>query len=551
MLLAPSCWAVQFVEVAEQSGIRFRHYNGQSGEKYFMETLGSGAAFFDYDNDGDVDLYIVNGAALPGCVYEISPINQLYRNNGDGTFTDVTEQAGVGDTGYGFGCAAGDYNNDGYLDLYVTNFRGNVLYRNNGDGTFTDVTEQAGVRDGQWATSCAFGDYDNDGDLDLYVAHFADFDPKDNPWCGLKHKNIRAYCEPNAFKGLSDSLYRNNGDGTFTDVTRKAGLYNPIGRGLGVVFGDYDNDRYLDIYVANDATENFLYHNNGDGTFEDVTFMAGVGLSENGMPENGMGVAFGDYDNDGYLDLTVTNYADQTNTLYHNDRDGFFSDLTFATGVGRESLPWLGWSIHFFDYDGDGYQDIFAANGHVLDNVEEVGQTGTYPQRNLLLRNLGNGSFVDVSDQTGPGMQLIKVSRGVALGDYDNDGDVDIFINNLNQTPELLRNDDDGQNHWLMVQLVGTRSNRFGVGAHVLISTAVGLQVREIQAGSGYLSQSDLRANFGLGPQERVDQLEVRWPGGLVQKWVDVQADQLLTITEGEQTLKAGWGPPMRPEEKR
>ena len=369
---------IQFVDVTQEAGIHWKHVDGRSGQKYFMETLGSGAAFFDYDADGDPDLYFVNGAPLPGYVSQEIPTNCLYRNNGDGTFTDVTEKAGVGDTGYGHGCAVGDYNNDGQLDLYVTNYGTNRLYRNNGDGTFAEVAESVGVTEPRWSTSCAFADYDRDGNLDLYVVNYIVFDINENPWCGLREKGIRAYCEPDNFIAQSDTLYRNNGDGTFTDVTKTAGIYNTTGKGLGVVWADYNNDGAADIYVANDSTENLFYRNNGDGTFEEVGFMVGVALSENGAAENGMGTTFGDWNNDGWFDLTVTNYAQQTNTLYHNDADGFFTDATTTTKTAQRTYPYLGWATAFIDYDNDGYQDLFVANGHLHENLAELGQEGTY-----------------------------------------------------------------------------------------------------------------------------------------------------------------------------
>ncbi|MBI1927124.1 CRTAC1 family protein [Candidatus Poribacteria bacterium] len=526
---------IQFVDVTEAAGIHFTHVDGRSGQKYFMETLGSGAAFFDYDNDGDADLYLVNGAPLPGYQGTETPTNHLYENNGDGTFTDVTEKAGVGDTGYGHGCAVGDYDNDGDLDLYVTNYGPNVLYRNNGDGTFTDVTGEAGVGDAHWSTSCAFADYDRDGDLDLYVVNYIEFNIAENPWCGLKEKGLRAYCEPNNFPGQPDILYRNNGDGTFTDVTKGAGIYNPNGKGLGVVWGDYNNDGYPDLYVANDSTENFLYQNKGDGMFEEVGFMAGVALNENGVAENGMGTAFGDWDNDGWLDLTVTNYANQTNTLYHNDRGGFFSDVTTPSQTGRISYPYLGWATAFIDYDNDGYLDLFVANGHLHDNLKELGQEGTYGQRNLLFRNNHDGTFTDVSTEAGPGMALEDVSRGAAFADYDLDGDIDLLVTNSNSSPRLLRNDGGNRNNWLAIRLIGTKGLTDAIGARVTIRTGALSQIREIQSGSGYLSQNELTILFGLGNRTIVDTMEIRWPGGGEEQMEGVPANQFIVVTEGKE----------------
>ena len=524
--------SIQFVDVTQEAGIHSKHVDGRSGQKYFMETLGSGAAFFDYDADGDPDLYFVNGAPLPGYVSQEIPTNCLYRNNGDGTFTDVTEKAGVGDTGYGHGCAVGDYNNDGKLDLYVTNYGTNRLYRNNGDGTFTEVSESAGVTEPRWSTSCAFADYDRDGNLDLYVVNYIVFDINENPWCGLREKGIRAYCEPDNFTAQSDTLYRNNGDGTFTDVTQTAGIYNTTGKGLGVVWADYNNDGAADIYVANDSTENLFYRNNGDGTFEEVGFMVGVALSENGAAENGMGTTFGDWNNDGWFDLTVTNYAQQTNTLYHNDADGFFTDATTTTKTAQRTYPYLGWATAFIDYDNDGYQDLFVANGHLHENLAELGQEGTYGQRNLLFRNNSNGTFTEISETLGPGMKLADVSRGATFADYDLDGDIDIVVTNSNTAPRLLRNDGGNRKNWLQIRLIATNGSTDAIGARVKITTGKLTQTREVRSGDGYLSQQDLTLHFGIGDYEQVDSIEVQWQSGTKQLIGSVSANQVLSLEE-------------------
>ena len=524
--------SIQFVDVTQEAGIHWKHVDGRSGQKYFMETLGSGAAFFDYDADGDPDLYFVNGAPLPGYVSQEIPTNCLYRNNGDGTFTDVTKKAGVGDTGYGHGCAVGDYNNDGQLDLYVTNYGTNRLYRNNGDGTFTEVAESAGVTEPRWSTSCAFADYDRDGNLDLYVVNYIVFDINENPWCGLREKGIRAYCEPDNFTAQSDTLYRNNGDGTFTDVTQTAGIYNTTGKGLGVVWADYNNDGAADIYVANDSTENFFYRNNGDGTFEEVGFMVGVALSENGAPENGMGTTFGDWNNDGWFDLTVTNYAQQTNTLYHNDADGFFTDATTTTKTAQRTYPYLGWATAFIDYDNDGYQDLFVANGHLHENLAELGQEGTYGQRNLLFRNNSNGTFTEISETLGPGMKLTDVSRGATFADYDLDGDIDIVVTNSNTAPRLLRNDGGNRKNWLQIRLTATNGSTDAIGARVKITTGKLTQTREVRSADGYLSQQDLTLHFGIGDSEQVDSIEVQWQTGAKQLIGSVPANQVLSLEE-------------------
>ena len=524
--------SIQFVDVTQEAGIHWQHVDGRSGQKYFMETLGSGAAFFDYDGDGDADLYFVNGAPLPGYVSQEMPTNCLYQNNGDGTFTDVTEKAGVGDTGYGHGCAVGDYNNDGKLDLYVTNYGVNRLYRNNSDGTFTEVAESAGVTEPRWSTSCAFADYDRDGNLDLYVVNYIVYDIDENPWCGLKEKGIRAYCEPDNFIAQSDTLYRNNGDGTFTDVTKTAGIYNTTGKGLGVVWGDYNNDGALDIYVANDSTENLFYHNNRDGTFEEVGFMVGVALSEDGAAENGMGTAFGDWNNDGWLDLTVTNYALQTNTLYHNDADGFFTDATAMTKTAQLTYPYLGWATAFIDYDNDGYQDLFVANGHLHENLAEIELEGTYGQRNLLFRNNHDNTFTEVSETLGPGMKLADVSRGATFADYDLDGDIDIVVTNSNTAPRLLRNDGGNRKNWLQIRLTATNGSTDAIGTRVKITTGKLIQIREVRSGDGYLSQQDLTLHFGIGDYEQVDSIEVQWQSGKKQLIRSAQANQVLSLEE-------------------
>ena len=525
---------IQFVDVTQAAGIHWKHTDGRSGRKYFMETLGSGAAFFDYDADGDADLYFVDGAPLPGYVPPEIPTNRLYRNNGDATFTDVTKIAGVGDTGYGHGCAVGDYNNDSHLDLYVTNYGMNRLYRNNGDGTFTEVAETAGVTEPRWSTSCAFADYDRDGNLDLYVVNYIVFDIAENPWCGLKEKGIRAYCEPDNFPAQSDTLYRNNGDGTFTDVTKSAGIYNTTGKGLGVVWGDYDNDGALDIYVANDSTENLFYRNNGDGTFEEIGFMVGIALSEDGAPENGMGTAFGDWNNDGWFDLTVTNYADQTNTLYRNDADGFFTDATATTKTAQITYPYLGWATAFIDYDNDGYQDLFVANGHLHENLAELGQEGTYGQRNLFFKNNWDGTFTESSEALGTGMKLEDVSRGATFADFDLDGDVDIVVTNSNAPPRLLRNDGGNRKNYLQIRLVGTNSATDAIGTRVKVTTGELTQIREVQSGAGYLSQRDLTLHFGIGDYEHVHSIVVRWQNGVEQLLSDVAANQILLLEESE-----------------
>ena len=525
----------QFTSVTKEAGIHFKHHDGASGQLYFIEPLGAGAAFLDYNNDGFQDIYLVNGADLSPLAEKQSddlelPRNALYHNNGDGTFADVSVAARIADTGYGMGCAVGDYNNDGFPDLYVTNFGANVFSHNNGDGTFTDVTRETGTGDTRWGASCAFVDYDNDGFLDLYVTNYVKYTIESDQVC--MNKGVRVYCDPRLYEGELDVLYHNNGDGTFTDVTESAGFSEATGRGLALAWGDYDNDGDMDVYIANDADQNFLYRNNSDGTFTDVSLIAGVGFSEDGEAENGMGADFGDYDNDGRLDLVVTNFQDQTNTLYHNEGSGLFSDVSYASRIGTMSLPYLAWGVSFCDYDNDGYQDLFIANGHIDENVHAFNPTGFYEQPNLFFGNNRDGTFDEVGVDSGSDMRLEKVSRGFAYADYDNDGDLDLLVTNLKGTPDLLENG-GGQNAWLTLKLIGTRSNRDAIGARVKVKTGHLIQIREVRSGSSYLSQNDMRLHFGLGKHRQVDQVEIRWPSGLQEHLAGIEANQTLTLVEG------------------
>lgn len=524
---------VQFVDVTEEAGLDFVYVSGGIGEKYMPEGMGSGAAFCDFDGDGFLDLYIINGAPLPGFEVEETPKNVLYHNRGDGTFSDISERAGVGDEGYGMGAATGDYDNDGDPDLYVTNVGANVLYRNDGKGRFADITEIAGVGDSGWGTQAAFVDYDNDGDLDLYVANYLMFDVTGHIEC--QQGDVRVYCSPTAYVGQSGVLYRNDGNGLFADVTEQAGLVTAAGRQLGAIFGDYDRDGDQDLFVANDKTPNFLFENNGDGTFRENGLIAGVAYNEEGEPESAMGADWGDYDNDGHLDIIVATYQWVANTLYHNDGDGFFTDVTFRAQLGAESLPYLGMTAAFLDYDNDGFLDVFAANGHIDDNVEEFDPSTSFGQKNQLFRNKGDGTFVEVTDESGPGLREAKVSHGAAFGDYDNDGDVDIFVSDGDDQPsQLLRNDGGNRNHYLVVQLAGVRSNRDGIGARMELTAGDLTLTREVRSSYGYLCANDPRVIFGLGQHTSIDRLEVRWPSGIVQTFEDLDVDQTLVIEETE-----------------
>ena len=518
---------VRFTDVTAELGIEFRHVNGESGKKYFIEPIGSGVALFDYDNDGDLDLYFVNGGDLPGMTSSIPPTNRFYRNEG-GIFTDITNEASVGDTGYGLGCCVGDYNNDGFTDLYVTNYGPNVLYHNNGNGTFTDVTATAGVAGDQFSSGCAFVDVNADGYLDLYIVNYVQFDPETNPECS--RQGIPTYCTPEALPGVADVFYRNNGDGTFTDDSELTGISTANGKGLGVVCGDVDNDGDVDIFVANDTTPNFLYRNerNDMRMMEDALF-AGVALSEEGRAYSGMGANLGDFDNDGYLDIVITNFQDQTNSLYHNAQSGFFTEMSFAKGIGERSLPYLAWGVDFIDVNNDGWLDLFIANGHLDDNIAEIDPIGIYAQPNQLFLNDRGIRF---SENPDPAIAQQNVSRGTAFGDIDNDGDVDIVVSNLKDLPTVLRNDSDNASQWLGVKLIGTHCNRDAIGTRVTVVSGGLTQMREVKSGSGYLSQNDLRLHFGLGNSMSVDTLTVRWLCGRVQTLQNVEANQILVISE-------------------
>ena len=529
--------SVTFTDVTEESGITFQHEDGRSYKKYFVETLGSGVALFDYDNDNDVDIYLVNGTNLDSPDAVPDAMNRLYRNDGTGHFVDVTEISGVGHRGYGAGVCVGDYDNDGWLDLYVTNFKANVLYRNNGDGTFTDRTVEAGVQDLNWSAGCAFADVDADGDLDLYVANYVNFSVETHTPCRVN--GILVYCSPRVYDGVKDVFFRNNGDGTFTEDTQNAGFDNLAARGLGVTFGDYDADGDADLYVANDADANFLYNNDGSGRFQEQSQFSGVALSEHGLVENGMGVAFGDYDNDTWLDLAVTNFQHQTNTLYHSDAGEFFTDQTYSSGTGDVSLPYLAWGVNFFDFDHDGFQDIFIANGHIHDNVTLVDSSTTYAQLNHLFWNNRDDTFTDVAAGSGSGLALERSSRGSAVGDIDNDGDLDLVVSNVGNGVDILRNDGGHRSgNWINLKLVGTASNRAAIGTRVLLKAGESPQVREVQSGSSYLSQNDLRLHFGVGTHERVD-LEIRWQNETVQRFEDVPVNRFLRIVEGDNQIKS------------
>jgi hypothetical protein len=542
---------VTFVNVAEESGLHAKTiYGGEHKNKYLLETTGCGVAFYDYDNDGWLDIFLVNGTRLEGFPAGQEPTNHLFKNNRDGTFTDVTTKAGLVHSGWGQGVCIGDYDNDGYEDLFVTYFGKNVLYHNNGNGTFSDVSEKAGVAGTgkRWNTGCAFVDYDRDGHLDLFVANYIDLDlktapvPESGP---CLYKGIMVACGPPGLLGGKNILYRNNGNGTFTDVSEKSGIWKAGGTyGLGVLTADLDNDGWPDIYVANDSTASALYQNKKNGTFSDIALESGCALSADGKPQAGMGVSAADYDLDGSLDLVKTNFAGDTPSLYHNLGGANFEDATFQGGLGKHT-QYLGWGCGFFDMENDGWADILICNGHVYPEVEQLKTEAGYPQRKLLYKNLRNGRFDDVSYDAGPGISTPVAARGCAFGDFDNDGDLDVVVNTVNDFPQLLRCDSATRGNWIKIKTIGTKSNRSGIGAHIRCVThppednQAHTQIDEVRSGGGYFSQNDLRVHFGIGKAERIELLEIRWPSGLVETLKDIKSNQVIFVKEGEGIMRS------------
>ena len=520
--------AITFTAQDRSAGIHFTHINGAIGKKHLPETMGAGGLFFDYDNDGNLDIFLVNSGSLLASKRDTAA-NALYKNSGDGTFTDVTQTTHVGGRGYGMGCIAADYDNDGDTDLYLTHFGENQLYRNNGDGTFTDVTVYAGVGDARWSVSASFGDFDLNGTLDLYIANYLDYTVETAHDCYME--GIHIYCSPHEYQGVRDTLYRNNGNGTFTDVTEAAGVTNQ-GKGLGVLFTDYNADGYPDIFVANDTVEDFLYRNNGDGTFTDVANDVGVAYNADGRITGSMGIANGDYDNDGKLDLFVTNFSQEVNSLFHNDGDGFYTMTTFDVGLARPSFAVLGFGTQFLDCDNDGNLDLFVANGHVWDNVELVNPNLVAKQTCQLFHNNGDGGFDEISQEAGAFFSSRLFARGTAVGDYDNDGDADLLVTTCGGAPALLRNDATNHNHWLQIKLIGTRSNRDGIGAKVRVQTENRTQVREVTCGGSYASDSAHTLHFGLGDATTVQSVKVTWPSGHIQLLKNARIDETITIIE-------------------
>ncbi|MHC4398623.1 MAG: CRTAC1 family protein [Planctomycetota bacterium] len=525
-------WPIQLRDVTGQTGITFRHTDGSSGRRYIVETVTAGLALFDYDGDGYIDVYLLNGAPLKGTSVDAPPTNALYRNQGGWNFTDVTDTAGVGNPGFGLGAAVGDYDNDGDPDLYVNNYGPNVLYQNNGDGTFTDVTRQAGVADGdKVGAGASFLDVDGDGDLDLYVANYVKFTYETH--VPRTMEGFPEYAGPKDYPAEPDTLFRNNGDGTFTDVSAESGIARHAGTGMGMVTADYDNDGDTDVFVLNDVAGNFFFENDGTGKFKEVALMAGLAYNLNGHELGSMGVDCGDFDNDGWLDFFMTSYHGELPVLYKNLGDGLLEDVTLLTGAGAGSLPYVNWGTSFVDFDNDGHRDLFVACGHLQDNIELYNNTSAYEVRNVLLMNTGEGKFVDVSDQAGDGMEPKLSSRGTGFDDLDNDGDVDVVVLNSRREPTILRNDSVGGNHWLQIRLEGTKTNRDGVGARVKVTAGDLVQIDEVHSGRGYQSHHGTRLHFGLGKRDRVDRIEVRWIGGAEDAIENVGVDRLVVVAEG------------------
>jgi hypothetical protein len=527
----------RFTEISKSLGVYFQHQASHTSKKYLPETMGSGVAVFDYDNDGRLDIFFVNGAPLSdptpkGAIPQKGGSkywNRLYHQKIDGTFEDVTEKAGLQGTGYGMGVAVGDYDNDGYEDLYVTAYGGNKLYHNNGNGTFSDVTAKAGVGGGGWSTSAAWVDLDGDGFLDLVVLRYVEWD-FDDVWCGEHREGYRAYCHPDYFKPARPLVYHNNRDGTFTEVAEELGLSKPA-KGLGVALADYDRDGHIDLFFANDSMLEFLYHNKGDGKFEEVGLVSGVAVDIDGRTYAGMGVDFADYNNDGWPDIVVTDLANQQYALYENNGDGTFTYTSTRSGLAGMTLTHSGWGVRFIDFNNDGWKDLLIAQGHDLDTIELTNPNLHYREPMLLLRNTGKG-FVDVSQSSGEVFKQPWVARGMAIGDLDNDGRLDAVVTTNDGPAYVLHNETPATNHWLLLRLVGHKSNRDAIGASLKLVTASGRQFATVTTAGSYLSSSDKRVHFGLGKEKSVESIEIRWPSGIVQTLQNIAADQILQIDE-------------------
>jgi len=556
---------IVFQEVAEKAGLtRWQHVMGSKEPRFILETVGSGVALLDYDNDGWLDIYLVNGSTYDAMTGKASPPHAaLFHNNHDGTFTDVAQQAGVTNDRWGFGVAVGDYDNDGWPDLYVTNFGKNRLYHNNHDGTFTDVAEKAGVTLGNWSTGATFGDYDGDGRLDLFVPGYVHYDLDHPPVPGspvvafstCEFRGLKVMCGPRGLQGEPDHLFHNNGDGTFTDVSQRAGVADSNRYyGLTAVFADVNNDGKVDLMVANDSTPNYLYVNKGNGTFEDASYASGYALNENGRETASMGIAVGDYLNNGLLDIYNTVFSDDYNPLYKNEGGANFSDVSYQAGIAEVTIPFLGWGTGFLDYDNDGWKDLLAANGHVYPGVDQSDWGTTFAERPLLFHNLRNGKFEVVPPVKGTGLAAVLTARGAAFGDLFNDGKIDVVINQLNNVPALLRNVNSDTNHWVGLKLVGgPKSPRDAIGATVYLTTGGIRQRGDVISGGSYASSNDFRLHFGLGEALKVDQVEIRWPSGTVERLVLPAVDRYYSVEEGRGIVagaldpKPANGPPSSP----
>ncbi|MGO9336983.1 MAG: CRTAC1 family protein [Terracidiphilus sp.] len=527
--------AVRYTDIRKSAGITFVQDSTETDEKYYLETMGTGVAWIDYDQDGLMDLYFVQSGATDAYQPAKPLRSALYHNNGDGTFTDVTAKAGVGGEGhYGQGVAVGDFDNDGYPDLYVTGYGRAILYHNNGDGTFTDVTAKAGVADeGEWSTSAGWFDYDKDGWLDLVVTNYIEWTPKNNLWCGDRKPGYRSYCNPNNYKGQKTKLYHNNHDGTFTDVSDKSGVGLPESKGMGLVLADFNNDGWTDIAIANDTWPNFLFQNNHDGTFTDVSLISGLAASEDGRYEAGMGIDAADVDGDGFLDIYITHLDMELNRLYHNNGDGTFTDDTYGSGIGNKAILLSGVAAKFIDYDNDGWPDIVQANGAMVDNVSLYQSLVSYKEPLLMFHNLGKGRFEKSSDSLGPDFNRPIAGRGLATADFNNDGGVGIAVNVHGDYPELLRNDGGNSNNWLEVLLIGTKSNRDGIGSVLKLTSGGVVQVDQAKGGTSYMSASDPRIHFGLGQRAKVESLVITWPSGQVDKLTSLPINKIIAVKEG------------------
>jgi len=533
----------QLEDITAKTGINFRHTSDPS-KKYIVESMSGGVILFDYDRDGWVDIYFTNAPTVEMAVKGEKTTGVLYRNNHDGTFTDVTAKSHLDKSCFAMGGAVGDYNNDGWPDLYLTCLGGNILYRNDGNGSFTDVTAKAGVADGRWSTGASFGDYDGDGFVDLMVTNYVDFHLNDLPGFGkapnCKYRGIDVQCGPRGLRGAGDSLFHNNGDGTFTDVSKSAGVNDPDGYyGMSVIWADFNNTGRPDIYVANDSTPKFLYKNLGNGTFKDIGLQSGTAVSEDGSEQASMGIAVGDYNHTGKPSLYVTNFSDENDLLYRNDGDWNFSEVSYASGVALPSLPYVKWGTAFVDLDNDGWLDLLTVDGHVYPQVDTLPSGAGYREPKLLAMNQKDGNFCDASDQAGPALIEKRASRGLAVGDLFNDGNMDAVIGDLDGSPMVLRNHGVPGRHWVSFELAGTKSNRLALNARIKITAGGVTQTDEIHSGGSYLSQNDLRVHFGLGVAAKIDSVEIHWPSGKVETLSNLKADQFYSVLEGQGVVPA------------